>query len=345
MPRFELQDVSVDDLIADRVTSPLAFEALRSEWRALWTRCVDATPFQSPDWLIPWWRHLGAGAGQLEVLTLRLDQRLVGLAPWVVQTDENGRTLRSLGVGVSDYLGPILDPDVRIAGAYAIAEFLNTYQLSWDRADFSDLRPDSVLLNLPMPVAGAVEIVPCASCPSVDLHPDRRARLASSWRQKLDYDWRRLRRTGEVVIERVQEENAPELFDALVELHTARWTEKDGGRGVLADEAVQRFHRDVVPAFLAVEVLRLNGLRVDGAIVASYYGFLRGDRAYYYLGGFSPEWDRFGVGNLMVDDAMSEAAREGAHTFDFLRGQEAYKYRWGARDEITFRWTWRVPRD
>ncbi len=36
-------------------------DALRREWRLLWQRCPTATPFQSPDWLIPWWRRYGDG--------------------------------------------------------------------------------------------------------------------------------------------------------------------------------------------------------------------------------------------------------------------------------------------
>jgi CelD/BcsL family acetyltransferase involved in cellulose biosynthesis len=35
---------------------------------------------------------------------------------------------------------------------------------------------------------------------------------------------------------------------------------------------------------------------------------------------------------ILIGHAIEEAAREGARDFDFLRGQEAYKYEWGAQD-------------
>jgi hypothetical protein len=53
--------------------------ALRPEWRALWRRCPAATPFQSPAWLLPWWRHLGGG--ELLAIAVRDGERLVGDGP------------------------------------------------------------------------------------------------------------------------------------------------------------------------------------------------------------------------------------------------------------------------
>jgi Acetyltransferase (GNAT) domain len=40
---------------------------------------------------------------------------------------------------------------------------------------------------------------------------------------------------------------------------------------------------------------------------------------------------------LVIDYAIRAAVREGAAEFDFLRGREAYKYRWGATDRLTYR--------
>src|ERR1051326_4402630 len=57
--------------------------ALESEWYMLWAECPHATPFQSPEWLIPWWNHLGQG--ELWILAVRRDNRLVGLAPLLIQ--------------------------------------------------------------------------------------------------------------------------------------------------------------------------------------------------------------------------------------------------------------------
>jgi CelD/BcsL family acetyltransferase involved in cellulose biosynthesis len=43
-------------------------ETARGEWADLFQRAAS-TPFQSPEWLIPWWRHLGEG--RLHLLAVR----------------------------------------------------------------------------------------------------------------------------------------------------------------------------------------------------------------------------------------------------------------------------------
>jgi CelD/BcsL family acetyltransferase involved in cellulose biosynthesis len=55
-----------------------------------------------------------------------------------------------------------------------------------------------------------------------------------------------------------------------------------------------------------------------------------------YIGGFDPRWSALSPGTLLLGHAIEQATAEGAAAFDFLRGAEAYKYRWGAIDEPMF---------
>jgi CelD/BcsL family acetyltransferase involved in cellulose biosynthesis len=63
---------------------------------------------------------------------------------------------------------------------------------------------------------------------------------------------------------------------------------------------------------------------------------------YYYIGGFDPDYSRFGPGNLIISESIEFARKAGLHAFDFLRGREPYKYKWGAEDQATWvRKIWR----
>src|SRR5690349_13076639 len=90
-------------LAVEELSNLPALEALAPEWWALWRDATEsATPFQSPAWLLAWWRAFSPG----EVMTVAVRERgsggaLVGLAPLYV----SDRTVRLIGVGVSDYLG------------------------------------------------------------------------------------------------------------------------------------------------------------------------------------------------------------------------------------------------
>ena len=57
----------------------------------------------------------------------------------------------------------------------------------------------------------------------------------------------------------------------------------------------------------------------------------------FYMSGFDPRWSRSSTGLITIFAAMRQAAREHAQQFDFLRGNEAYKYHLGATDQPTFR--------
>ena len=83
--------------------------------------------------------------------------------------------------------------------------------------------------------------------------------------------------------------------------------------------------------------LRMHAMRIDGRIVAVFYGFAHHDTVYYYLSGQDPELEKLSIGTVMVAHAIEQAVRDGAKTFDFLRGAEEYKYAWGAKDRMSRR--------
>ena len=88
-------------------------------------------------------------------------------------------------------------------------------------------------------------------------------------------------------------------------------------------------------------MLRLYGLRVKGQTIASLYAFTETDVMYCYLQGFDPEFTFFSPGTIILSRVIQDAIRAKVRRIDFLRGQEDYKYRWGARDIRTYRRTLR----
>ena len=68
--------------------------------------------------------------------------------------------------------------------------------------------------------------------------------------------------------------------------------------------------------------MRLNVLRVTR------------DRGALYASGFDPAFAARSPGALVIARAIEAAHEAGARRYDFLRGGEAYKYEWGARDDV-----------
>jgi len=304
-------------------------EAIRSDWLALWSSLPAATPFQSPDWLIPWWKHFGVD--QLRVQVLLNEERVVGVAPLFVSADR----LRLIGTGNTDYLD-LLAEDAECAAA--IVAYLCRNR-SWNEIDFENLRCESPLL-ISMTCGDVSEYVEEQDvCPVLSL-PARADEfidgLPRQLQHNLNYYRRKLANVGQVTMEQANGNNFAELFDALLSLHEARWRMNQLS-GVLCDYEVQDFHYDAACSLLSHHALRLYALRLDARIIASLYAFHHGRCTYYYLSGFDPEFARYSPGTLIVAHAIHEAIREGDSRFDFLRGREDYKYRWGATDRPIYR--------
>jgi CelD/BcsL family acetyltransferase involved in cellulose biosynthesis len=307
--------------------------SLRSEWLALWRRSSAATPFQSPDWLIPWWKYFGAG--RLCVLVLTEDTRLVGIAPLFANGE---RRLRLLGAGNSDYLDVLFDDRIGRAGAAAIFSYLAKTD-RWDQIDLQNLQRHSPLLATNTWPAYFEHVEEQDTCPVVSLPQTADQFLNSLPRQlrhNLNYYHRKLDAFKDVKIERANEDNFPELFDAFVSLHEARWQMKNMP-GVLCGENLRHFHHEAGAGFLSNGALRLYALRVDRHVVACLYAFHHARRTYYYLSGFDPEFKQYSPGTILVAHAIAEATHERAKEFDFLRGREPYKYKWGAVDRSIYR--------
>ncbi|HEU4628134.1 MAG TPA: GNAT family N-acetyltransferase [Gemmatimonadaceae bacterium] len=325
-------------IAVEPLTTAAELEALRPEWTRLWHR-AGGTPFQSPAWLLPWWRHFGRGEPLVLALRRTAGGELLGVAPFHTWTGDGDRRLLFIGTGNTDHLDALLHPDAAAEGAAAILAELARHRDAWDACDLQQLPARSPLLAAPVPpslrAATSVQDV----CPVLPLPaPPAQLRdvLPRARRRQLATARNRAARLGSVCFEAADERTLPELLEALVRLHGARWAQRDQ-TGVLADPVTRAFHAEAAAALLALGALRLYALRIDDRIVGVYHGLADRRRAYYYIGGFDPSYEAVSPGALLVAHALEQAARVGAGEFDFLRGREPYKYAWGATDRPSYR--------
>jgi len=246
----------------EELTSTDGLDALRPEWTELWRRSEKSTPFQSPDWLIPWWKHIGEG--KLRTLVLRRHTRVVGIVPLYVyvRPQTSVRELFPVGIATTDYLDAIFDTPFASAGAAALFDYLDEIQIDWDICDFQQLPSHSPLLKAPIPKHWRDEITVHDPCPVLSL-PSSDAELGTivspQLLKELRYSRRRLQRLGNVTFEAAAPTNLEEFLEALFRLHHARWAAR-GESGVLTADGVRRAHSETAARFLDADLLRLYAL-------------------------------------------------------------------------------------
>jgi CelD/BcsL family acetyltransferase involved in cellulose biosynthesis len=311
------------------ITSLDHARAIEWDWRALARRARGITPFQRPEWLLPWYAEWAPD--RINVLAARSPAgELVALFPCVMQ---NGR-LELAGGGVSDYLAPLLDESI---GARAAPDVDAALAVAGVPVSFNDLPRDSPWVHLAEQAGWSVR--DGSACPVVSLAPEPHA-----WRGRLPAGLRRnLRRyqrqltddVGARFVSVTDPADVVRAIDALVALHGMRWQARELP-GVLGHDDVRRFHRASAPAMLAAGALQLHLLVArDDSVIGAQYVLVRPPCAYSYIGGFDPDLAAYSPGTLLMAYSIDAAAAAGCTDFDLLRGREPYKYTWGAVDRFS----------
>lgn len=329
----------MSDVSIEIVRDEAGLAALEPAWWALWRASPAARPFQSPAWLLPWWRAFRPG--DLATIAAWRGSRLVGLVPAWREDGAYGRRLMPLGIGLTDYLDVLIDPSDEGAPG-ELAEAARGVE-GWDVWSLEDLPDDASALRLPAGASLRDHREAQAACPVLALPagPERLEEAIPAGKlRKLRMARNRAARREGFSVCAIEADGVPAFLDALFDLHGARWATRGEG-GVLADANVRLFHQAAAPALLAAGLARFYDMRLEGRVVGAYYGLGDGRRAYAYLGGFDPAASFESPGTILIGHAIETAAGEGAREFHFLRGQERYKYEWGARDRWSTRRTLR----
>ncbi len=258
-------------------------------WRKLWREDPQATPFHSPEWLLPWWHSFGQPDVRAVVLSHGAEP--VGLLPFYVYREPGARERRLLPIGISttDYLGGLFssacsDDDVEAGLRTLLADG------EWDEMFATQLRADARLFRVLPRLGGNLQRFSTDACSrTVAL---RMSDLPQKIRRNAMYYRNRALRQGTLELTIADESNWQEAFDTLISLHSQRWQVR-GEEGVLSDDRVIAMHREAIPLLLAAGLLRLCCLRLDGEIIAVLYSVIdlpeRAERRqYFYLTAFSP---------------------------------------------------------
>lgn len=316
------------------------FAALKPEWNDLLHRSCCDSVFLTWQWQTTWWKHLGAG--DLLLLGLRDEGRLVGIAPLFYDFGDTRTVLRMIGCrDVSDYLDLIVEAGHEEAVYHRLLDYLSDEVPAWDLVDLCNIPQDSqtfVLLRDMADDRGFQTLVEVEDvCPIITL-PETWDEYLMLLDKKQRHEVRRKLRRAEAAGVRFvvvgEEHDLQAEMARFVDLHQKSTPEKDA----FMDSTMQDFFLDVARVLQKEGWLQLTFVEVEGERSASLLNFDYGNAILVYNSGYDPgAFRHLSPGIVVTALCIEQAISLGRSRFDFLRGGEEYKYRFGAQDTMVRR--------
>lgn len=292
-------------------------------WNELFDRAARPTPFVSYEWF-------SALAGSVleadpEVLVFYENAVMKGVIPARV----SGDTIRMIGDDrVTDLNDMICAPGYEANMIASFAKYIKEGKFS---IDLYPLESDSPIVAGLKSNLSQLSIHKQDKCPLLDLPAtwtDYLARLDGKSRHELK---RKMKKVNGAVVQDVK----PTEMEKFLELMAGSRNKK---KAFLTSEIIGFFEK-MIDSFYKKGWLRMRAAVFEGQTIGMILGFGFRKRVYLYNMGFDPDFSALSPGIVTIGLDINSAIGDGYEYYDFLRGDEDYKYRLGAKERYTMRLT------
>lgn len=315
-------------------------------WNELAEAGISDTPFARHEMLSGWWKTLGGGEWQgAELLLISASEsgRLIGIAP-LFKAEYDGRPALLLvgSIEVSDYLDLIVrheDLERFLAGLFDfLAKTGPCARLPLDWYNVPDDSPTLPALKAEAAKRGwAHREELYRPTPRISLEGGFDAYLARLEKKQRHEIRRKMRRAAEspvpVRFYVVEDESTLEAeIEAFLELMAHDSNKADFLKPAMRAHVAALVRTAFRRGYLWLAFLTVNGMKAAAALNFDYKNKLWG-----YNSGVSREFMELSPGWVLLTHQIEWACEHGRDEFDFMRGDEDYKYRFGGVNKFVMR--------
>lgn len=306
-----------------------SFAGLAAEWtnpnRLNWNSI-----FVLPAWLQVWWKEFGSG-GKPHLLAVRQSGQITGIAPLLLK---EGKASFLGSADVCDYQDFIVVPGRETDFFNALLDYLTKKGIT--QFDLGAVRPESTVLAHLVPLARekgyVVRLQPEDVSVELDLpatweeylamldtrqrHELKRKMRGASAEAKLDY---------RIVSDRASVNQAVDTFFRM-------FTGSRHDKAAFLNAPMEAYFRSLVDAMAQIGLARFGILDMDNVPAATILFFDYNDSIYLYNSGYDPRYESLSVGLLCKTMSIQASIEAGKKKFDFLKGNEPYKYSLGGKE-------------
>jgi CelD/BcsL family acetyltransferase involved in cellulose biosynthesis len=324
-----------------------------SAWNALVVQSIADTPFSRYEYLSEWWKTLGGGEwkdAQLVLVSATENDQLIGIAPLFIAEYDGRQALLFVGsIEISDYLDLIVREADLPRFLTRLIDFLASHipdalrfnsGQAWSALDWYNLPDCSPTLAALKAESGRrgwnyhEEIY--RPTPRIALNgsfEDYLSRIDKKQRHEIRRKMRRAAESGRVRFYIVEKDAdiGPELesfFHLMVQDPNKAMFLKDVMRDQMS-KSIRIAHEQ--------GYLWLAFLEVDGVNAAASLNFDYRNKLWGYNSGVSRDFMDLSPGWVLLAYTIQWCCENGRAEFDFMRGDEEYKYRFGGVNRFVMR--------
>ena len=317
------------------------------EWEQALNNSGILSPFLRYGFQRAWWSHLGGGEwqnGELRIITAEENGRFIGIAPLFSTELEDEKQIHFIGsLEICDYLDFIIPAD-------RATEFIqNALQIAAGEADAFPGR--IILYNIPdhsATIAALEQISENGSwsvqtekayhTPAITLPDDWDTYLMNIDKKQRHEIRRKIRRAEGSEEDRVAWHmvgKEDDLGQAIADFIGLMENDPDKAQFLSAE---MRTQMDAIIRWAAqTDILQLSFLTINEENAAAYLCFNHAGRTWVYNSGFSSGFGYYSPGWVLLAYLIQHAINSGNTHFDLMRGDEEYKYRFGAEDSFVMK--------
>jgi len=325
-------------------------QQLEGEWNELLDRSASHVPFLRYEYLSSWWHTCGGGEwldAELLLITARKDGVLIGAAPlfYTPNHEEKPALLLVGSIEISDFLDFLADPEDLELFLSELLIFLAGDQFpKWETIDLYNILDSSPTLKI---LANTAEKQGWTS--SIEIYKQSPIiYLPGDWEKYLAHIDKKQRHEIRRKIRRLEEnENLSSRWYYVEDADTLaaemesffNLMEKDPQKRIFLTDLMRQTMGQTISCAFERDCLKLFFLEINGIKAASMLCFDYEKRLWAYNSGFDDTMNEYSPGWVLLGYVLRWANENHYEAFDFMRGNETYKYRFGATDRHVMRQT------
>ena len=315
-------------------------------WNALVEQSITDTPFSRHEYLSEWWKTLGGGewkSAELVLVSANENDQLIGIAPLFSADYDGQRALMLAGsIEISDYLDLIVREGDLSRFLSGLLDFLlSSAPDNWSALDWyniPDSSPSLAALQAEAEKRGWThhqEVYrPTPRIPLNGSFEDYLSRIDKKQRHEIRRKMRRAAESDKNVQFNIVngKENIDSEINAFFDLML-----HDPGKAEFLHPAMREQMTVTIQNAHKYGYLWLAFLEIEGAKTAASLNFDYRNKLWGYNSGVSREHMELSPGWVLMAHTIQWCCENGRYEFDFMRGDEEYKYRFGGVNKYVMR--------